>query len=295
MSNPFSFTEIQQIPPFELQQPAFIKASDGCELAYYLYAPKEPRAICILYHGAGFYGGMVYQYIAKNLAKDHNIATYVMDIRGHGNSQGPRGDAPSLEAVWDDVSTALHYARKNFANLPIYLAGHSSGAGLILNYAIWPKHIDFDGLILLAPYLGIKSGVQKEYVDPRYQFVKSMRVWVMAIAGISNGYFCAHTPAIYFNYPFETLQDDKILKYYTATMSMATAPYEIENIITKIQSPTAMFIASHDEQFKPEILTAWANKLPKDIKQYVEVVDAKHLTILLDSAELIAKGINHLK
>lgn len=169
MSNPFSFTEILQVPSFN-HRVDFFQGADGCPLAYSLYAPKTPHAICIFYHGAGFYGNPVHQQIGKKLADKHNITAYIVDIRGHGNSGGARGDAPSMESVWADVSQAIKHAQKQFPHVPVYLAGHSSGAGLILNYAAWPLRKDVAGLILLAPYLGPKSGVQKNHIDPDRQF-----------------------------------------------------------------------------------------------------------------------------
>ena len=293
VGEPFSFKEIQQVPIKNLKQPAFVKTSDGIELAYYSYIPKNPKAIVIFYHGAGLYGNAIHQWIAEELQEKSAIGTYVVDIRGHGNSGGERGDAPSIQQVWEDVSTVIKQAKTNYPNVPLYLAGHSSGAGLLLNYAAWPEHTTcVDGLILLAPYLGPNSGTLKVHQDPELQFAKKIRTWVFTIAGLTNGYLCAHIPAVYFNYPDYILQDQKMLTYYTYTMSAATTPYQPKAVFESIQIPTTMLIADEDEQFIAPAIAEYANFIPQSVPRYTEIIkDTKHLTLLLQAPTLIAQAI----
>jgi alpha-beta hydrolase superfamily lysophospholipase len=292
MSTPFSFTEIQQIPSFTLRQPSYVIASDGCKLAYYAYIPDKAHAAVIFYHGARLYGNAIYQWIAKELAEQHAMAAYIVDTRGHGNSEGARGDAPTIATVWNDVSAIIDHARIKHPYLPLYLAGHSSGAGLLLNYAAWPAHKKVNGLILFAPYLGPQSGALKERKNPALQFTKKVRTWVYIVAGITNGYFCAHIPAVYFNFPESILIDKNILEYYTYTMSLATTPYETKKTFQAITLPTSLFIASDDEQFSPDAIAQYAHYIPAATYRYTEIVDAKHLSILLKTPNLIAQSID---
>ncbi len=132
---PFSLSKLEVLKDFNKKDPAFIKASDGADLAYYSYVPQYPTAVLIFYHGAGFYSNQLYQYFAKELADKHNIGCFLFDIRGHGNSQGDRGDAPSIKQVWDDITIAINFVSKQHSGIPLYLGGHSSGAGLVLNYS----------------------------------------------------------------------------------------------------------------------------------------------------------------
>ncbi len=212
----------------------------------------------------------------------------MVDIRGHGNSSGPRGDAPEIETVWQDVSVMIDHVRAQYPNVPLYLAGHSSGAGLLLNYAAWPSHKKVDGLILLAPYLGPMSGVLKEHADPTKQFAKKIRTWVYIIAGITNNRLCAHIPAVIFNYPDSVLIDEKILRYYTYTMSCATTPHQTKTIFEAITLPTSMIIADEDEQFNAQAIAAYADALPAATTRFVEIIpDTQHLTLLLQAPRLI--------
>ena len=101
-NSPFSFSEI--LAPAEEQakpEPVKIKASDGVELAVFIYEPKKSADIALVfYHGGGAYSGAGYQYMARGLADQFGITVYLPDIRGHGVSGGSRGDAPSKEQVW---------------------------------------------------------------------------------------------------------------------------------------------------------------------------------------------------
>ena len=75
-----------------------------------------------------------YQYLASDLSSKYHITVYTPDLRGHGESGGKRGDTSSKEQVWVDISTMIDLVQKENPNLPVYLVGHSSGAGLLLNY-----------------------------------------------------------------------------------------------------------------------------------------------------------------
>ena len=77
--------------------------------------------------------------MAEQLCQKYQIATYLFDIRGHGQSGGERGHTPYIHQVWDDISSAIIFLKQNYGDIPLYLGGHSSGAGLILNYAAWAK------------------------------------------------------------------------------------------------------------------------------------------------------------
>jgi acylglycerol lipase len=292
MAEPFSYQEINSIPQFALQEPQFINATDGIQLAYYDFLPDNaPSDIVIFYHGGGAYSNAPYQYMGKQLAESHDIGTYMVDIRGHGKSGGARGDAPSVDQVFADITTLIDFVHQKHPDAKIYLAGHSSGAGLILNYGSQQFTTDIEGYICLAPYLGPNSGTLKEHKDSELNFVKKVRVWVYIVAGISGGRLCAHIPAVYFNYSPEILADPGMVPYYTYTMSSATTPYDTAEVFKKLHTPTKLYIGDKDEQFIPEKIVEYAKYKPDLVTAQI-VPDVKHLSILLSGPELIAKAIS---
>ncbi|GAB6275516.1 MAG: hypothetical protein SAMD01599839_00560 [Rectinema sp.] len=132
----FSFKEIENQSTTSLIDYVFINATDGTKLAYYPYIAQNPIASMVFLHGGGAYSGAGYQYLAASLAEKYNVNVYLVDIRGHGNSEGPRGDSPSVRQVYSDLEVIIKQVEKENFPLPIFLGGHSSGAGLVLNYIL---------------------------------------------------------------------------------------------------------------------------------------------------------------
>lgn len=258
-------------------------------MAYYSFIPENPTAIVIFYHGAGLYINGTYQWIGMQLQNQFNIGSYLVDVRGHGNSKGPRGDTPTIEQVWMDVDTFVENVRKRHHNLPLYLAGHSAGSGLLINYNAWGKNLNtIQGYIFVAPYLGPQSGTLKEHKDPRFNFVKKARIWVYILNNLVSWNFLQHIHAVFFNYPESLLEEDSlIVSSYSYAMSCATTPYQTQKLFDQLNKPCAIYIGENDEQFLPEKIMAF-----KKENTIAEIVpNAKHLSILLQTPELIAQTI----
>jgi alpha-beta hydrolase superfamily lysophospholipase len=81
------------------------------------------------------------------------IAVAALDLRGHGRSDGPRGDAPSYEQLLDDVGLLLREAQRLFGQgVPRFLFGNSQGGSLVLNYALRRRPV-VSGVIASSPWL----------------------------------------------------------------------------------------------------------------------------------------------
>lgn len=129
MSQPFSITQVKiETANFECKQPSFLTSHDDIKLAYYAFVPENTKAAVIFYHGGGAWSMPMYQLMAREASERYAIAVYLFDIRGHGHSQGSRGDAPSPQHLWRDIDVAFDMVTKENSEMPIMLAGHSSGA-----------------------------------------------------------------------------------------------------------------------------------------------------------------------
>lgn len=296
MVTPFSFHLPDQIKSFTPKSPQYIKATDGVELAYYDFIPTQLNALMIFYHGGGTWSTRLYQYMAQQLAQKYNIGSYLFDIRGHGNSQGPRGDAPSPEQVWRDISCAIDFVSSKHFHHQIILAGHSAGAGLLLNYNNWYKHPAVKGYIMLAPFLGAQSGTNYEHRDPAKRFVKHIRFLPLIINVLSRGFLCAHIPVIFFNYPkHQKLSDKHLLESYTCAMATAITPRDPKKLFEQLDRPFVMVIGANDEQFIPEKVITYANcALRVRAQSHVSVLpNSTHLSIVVDAVDIIGQAIAH--
>lgn len=301
MSEPFSENEIiEPTRTIALKAPEFFHASDGLQLAYYSFVPTNPKAVVVFYHGGGAWSNKLYQYMARELSNMYNIAVYLFDIRGHGNSQGARGDAPSRERVWEDVNNAINFVHERHIHLPLFLSGHSAGGGLLLNHSYWKsaQTKNVKGYILFAPFLGPNTPVVKKYrVSPSRRFVSKVRRWVFALNIISNRILFNHTPAVFFNYTDEQKRNDPLLiSSYTCAMALALTPWNVQSIFEHLEHPCALFVGSLDEAFSPEKLVTYKSFLQEPLKERsisTIIPSATHLSIMVAAASYLSRAIDN--
>ncbi|PIB37024.1 hypothetical protein BFP72_17250 [Reichenbachiella sp. 5M10] len=130
-----------------------IISKDGTQLAGYEYIVDEPQALVCMIHGLGEHSGR-YEHVAQFFGQ-HQIAFYVIDLRGHGASEGKRGHASSYDVLLDDVEELMMYARSEFNETPMFLYGHSMGGGLVANYCMLRNTNELSGAILSSPWLSL--------------------------------------------------------------------------------------------------------------------------------------------
>jgi len=124
---------------------------DGLQLFGQSWQPEDqPRAVICLVHGMGEHSGR-YAHVADALTQAGYVL-FTFDIRGHGQSEGPRGHTPSYEALMQDISSLLEVANKQFPQLSSFLYGHSLGGNLVLNYVI-SRQPKLKGVIATGPWL----------------------------------------------------------------------------------------------------------------------------------------------
>ncbi len=127
------------------------KSSDGVNFYACEWAPSgSPRACILLIHGLGEHIGR-YGHVAAALT-GAGYALLGFDLRGHGKSGGPRGHAPSYDALMDDITAFIAQVESRHPGLPRFLYGHSLGGNLVLNYPL-RRSSDLHGVIATGPWL----------------------------------------------------------------------------------------------------------------------------------------------
>ena len=104
-------------------EPVRWRASDGVELQLEVLAPPEASATVVFMPGTNAYA-LLYGELLAALA-DAGLCVVGFDPRGHGLSEGPRGDYTIAELV-RDFGGVVDYARERFG-LPVFAAGSSQG------------------------------------------------------------------------------------------------------------------------------------------------------------------------
>jgi len=151
-TSPYDFGEVARADYRGLPKPGTIPARDGTPLAVRVY-PSEAKVAVLAIHGSSGEGSY-YHPLARRLAADGRASVYVLDLRGHGESGGRRGDVDYIGQLEDDVADVLAAMRQRHPGAKLVLAGHSAGGGLAVRYAGRTRSAGVDGYILLAPYLG---------------------------------------------------------------------------------------------------------------------------------------------
>jgi alpha-beta hydrolase superfamily lysophospholipase len=133
--------------------------SRGPELHYYAVLPQgAPRAKVGLLHGYADYGKR-YSHVAAAWA-ERGIATFAIDMRGHGLSGGKRGYCESFREFLDDAGELAKLVQDRAQGTPAFLFGHSFGALVGASMAI--EHPSpWRGLLLSGPYIGLAMDVPR--------------------------------------------------------------------------------------------------------------------------------------
>lgn len=184
--------------------------------------------------------------------------------------------------------------KKTDSSLPLYLGGHSSGAGLVLNYLSHQADDKINGYIFLSPYLGYKSDTDRQ---GSLSFSK-VDVSAFVVNGMSLGLLCGHAPAVRFNYPPAVLAAEPLLiPSITVNMSLATTPSAPFAQFKGTRKPYALFVGAEDELLDASKVLSYASLPDASIvaaSSFKLVEGANHLSILLVADRLIGEAIASL-
>src|SRR5262245_34619178 len=119
-----------------------------------VWCAQRPRALFAIVHGIGEHSGR-YSALASDLVR-WRFTCVALDLPGHGEANGPRGDIPSWEKLRDLIVPASFSPTRGLPGpppeLPVVLVGHSMGGVIALDHAIsHPKGLR--ALVLSAPAL----------------------------------------------------------------------------------------------------------------------------------------------
>jgi acylglycerol lipase len=99
------------------------------------WRPSSPvRAVVAICPGFNAHSGM-YGWVGEQFAA-HGIASYAVDLRGRGKSEGERFYTVSFEDYVEDLSQLVQFAKEREPGLPVFLLGHSAGAVVAVLYAL---------------------------------------------------------------------------------------------------------------------------------------------------------------
>jgi len=135
-----------------------IRFERGATLPARAWCADNPRALIAIVHGLGEHGGR-YAALASDLVRAR-FTVVALDLPGHGEAPGPRGDMPSWTAVRDRIVPLLFTASRGLPGqpleLPHVLLGHSLGAVMALDFALAHPR-DIIAVVASAP--GLRNAI----------------------------------------------------------------------------------------------------------------------------------------
>jgi len=115
-----------------------VRLERGLKLPGRIWCADRPRALVAVVHGLGEHSGR-YAALACDLVQAR-CTVVALDLPGHGEAPGARGDVPSWTQLRDQVVPAMFTALRGLPgqpmDLPPVLLGHSMGGVLALDYAL---------------------------------------------------------------------------------------------------------------------------------------------------------------
>jgi len=237
-----------------------INTSDGVTLFLRKWGSQSPsnKAVLIL-HGITAYSGP-YELFGKAISKA-GFTAVGLDLRGHGLSDGNRGDYPSKERLISDLVETIAYLRKQYSTLLIF--GHSLG---VLNALIAKKNSTekIDGLILLSAGITINPGV---YKSP--SILQKLKILFSAI-------FRPSKPVI--NYYREGISglDDPLFNFNYTLRFMRLVSFQNLDFSEEIECPIILGVGEHDEIFSVESAQSLLDEIPSKDKTFFIMLGAKH-------------------
>ena len=143
-----------------------INSADGTKLAYRAWPLSGAKITFAVVHGLGEHSGR-YERFARGMA-EFQMATYAIDLRGHGKSAGQRGHVDAWSQWTDDAAALIKHAQAEASGEVVPL-GHS-----------------FGGVVLLSTVLGGKAPNARRFVvsSPALKLKVKVPAWKSSLAGV---------------------------------------------------------------------------------------------------------------
>jgi alpha-beta hydrolase superfamily lysophospholipase len=189
--------------PMRPPENAIWKAGDGRNYAVRSWKPLAPEGQIILLHGLGEHSGR-YERLAAYF-NQFGWQIDALDLPGHGKSPGLRGSIPAWSNLLELIEAFI--AAHRVPSLPLFIYGHSWGAGLALQITIRGK-VKFQGVVASSPPL-------KLFLDmPAWQqkvarLLEPLTPWLQVGNGISEDDL-SHDQSVIENYLADPLVHDRV-------------------------------------------------------------------------------------
>lgn len=259
------------------------------------YEPENAvEDVVLIYHGGGVNMDAGYNILARQLIQCASTCVVLTDLRGHGRSTGNRGDAAAPRQIWRDVDTVLESVSTRFPAANVHLLGHSSGAGMLINY--FTRHAPrakSASLLLIAPELGPFAPAQVRNQDAM-PFATVIQ-WPFVANALSGGLLFRHYPAVALHFPTEVRhRKTDFIERYSVALANALTPRHPQPQLAALPCPVTILVAEKDELYDADRLAEIISRCGSHIRCQ-RIADSTHLDCLFNSSKHIAQHIHWVR
>lgn len=239
-------------------------------------AGKEDMAI-LIFHGVTAYSG-AYEMAGVPISEG-GYTTFGLDYRGHGLSDGNRGDSPSKERWVDDLVESVEYL-KSLGFQRVVVLGHSLGvaAAMCVAEAI-PEELA--GVVLLSGAYEGKAGNSMDQI-PLFQ---KLRIIASSIFRPS------HQVVEYYRENMLGLNDPLFNYKYTLRFLTMLDVNQLR-IPENMHAPVLVGIGDQDEMFDVEKVRDLYDLIPGNNKEFMVWKGATHAEISREQWEQIVEWLD---
>ena len=215
-----------------------ISAADGTMLYVtdYMLPAAQARGSVVLMHGLGEHSGR-YRHLA-GFFNECGLSVRTYDHRGHGRSQGKRGDVINGDPMLQDAEIIIDDFSARYSEPP-FLFGHSMGGLFAARFAL-ARLSPLRGLIVSSPVLSLRlSALQATMLTVLHKLAPSL--------GVPNGLspsFLSHDAKIVSAYKADPLVHRRISARLLRSMLSSIA--YCQSHAGSLTIPTLMLVAGDD-------------------------------------------------
>ena len=134
----------------------YLEIDSKIKIANFFEYSQNSNFGVVIIHGLAEHKGRYKEFIRQLL--NNNISVFAMDIRGHGESTGRRGDVKYFKNYLSDLHAFISQIKEKHPELKLAIFGHSLGGLIASAYACEYNTIDM--LILSSPVLKVPAGLK---------------------------------------------------------------------------------------------------------------------------------------
>ena len=242
----------------------FTNGYKGIKLYHKSYIAKENQERIILLHGAGEYSEKYTRFAEWFIAK--GIDVYLLDLRGHGRSGGPRCHVDDFNNYAQDVDIFIRFTESEYGFKNTFLVSHSIGGLIAIYYGLNFKH-QLGGIVVSSPCLALKLNI-----DP-------VKVWFAGLfyRFLKDRQFASHIDfkmVTHDDYMIKRFKDDPMIYHFVTAgfyAQMVKAMKYVNSRAADLKLPLLILQAGDDRICRREAAEDFyqrAGSIDKEFKLY---------------------------